>query len=98
MKPTETGSNNSTKDLLVELIRPLLKDAIEEAARQLNDRQTEEDICGIEYPMQLLGKTRSYIYSRTCKAATNPIPHWRHGQKLYFSKAAIREWLKNGGK
>lgn len=95
MLDTKNGSNSSTTDLLVQMIVRL--DALSEKVDQLTgrEREPEEDICGIDWVMDYLGKTRPTIYKLTSKGL---IPNWHQGRKLYFSKAAIREWLKNGGR
>ena len=91
---TITGSNPTTKDLLVELIKPLLQDAISEAVNQLKE-SPDEDIVDISWVMDFTKKARQTIYQMT---AAGTIPHWRLGRRLFFSKQAIRDWLMNEGR
>ncbi|MFH0756564.1 MAG: helix-turn-helix domain-containing protein [Bacteroidota bacterium] len=82
-------------DLLVDLLVPIMQKAIEKATNVImgNHDDSKEDIATIEWVCAVTKKAKPTIYLLTSKKA---IPHYHQGRRLYFSKAAIREWMKNG--
>jgi predicted DNA-binding transcriptional regulator AlpA len=55
--------------------------------------EPEEDLIRMAGAMQLTGFARQTIYDRIHKST---IPHFKKGGRLYFSKSALRDWIKNG--
>jgi len=85
----------SKDEILVDLLVPIVRRAIEKASDEIvSDRDNEsEDIATIEWVCEVTKKAKPTIYALTSKKA---IPHFHQGRRLYFSKAEIRQWMKSG--
>lgn len=63
------------------------------AARLSIDVPEESDTTDIEGAMRLLKKSRATIYQMT---HTGTIPHFKNGNKLYFSKKELTDFIRAG--
>lgn len=81
-------SEQDFKDFLKAAIREVL---IEEF-KQLQPAPTNAPL-GIKEVAALLGQEISTIYEKTSKKL---IPHFKKGNKLYFDRAELWEWIKRG--
>lgn len=52
-----------------------------------------DEIGGITLAEQVTGLKKATIY---CHVHSNKIPYFKRGGKLYFSKNALLEWIKQG--
>lgn len=53
----------------------------------------EPDIIGVEEAMRITGRSYSWITSKTMSTSPDPIPHFRFGKDLRFSRKALREYM-----
>lgn len=87
-------AQNSTTDILVELLRPLLKDAVEQALKSIElPSPPDHDLLNVDQAAEFLSVSKDYVYRRT---ANNEIPCFRRGKRIYLSRKALTEWLKEG--
>ena len=62
--------------------------------RAMGGKSSEnEDLTDLDGAMEVTGKARQTLYGLVSK---NAIPHFKRGNKLYFSKTALREWIISG--
>ncbi len=54
----------------------------------------DNKVMSLDEACQFIGKARSTMYSLTSE---NRIPYRKCGNKLYFFKKELVEWIKNGG-
>lgn len=67
---------------------------IDQLAAQLSVAAPEEnDTLDLEGAMRLLKKSRATIYQMT---HTGTIPHFKSGNKLYFSKKELTDFIRAG--
>ncbi|MDC1226199.1 helix-turn-helix domain-containing protein [Algibacter sp.] len=55
----------------------------------------EEDLTDVNGAAKILNIAKASVYNGTSK---NTIPHFKQGKKLYFSKAALLQYIKEGKK
>ena len=94
MSLVDGRSQNSTKDLLVDLLKPLLAEAVAEAVASIElPSAPDHDLLNVDQAAEFLSVSKDYVYRRT---ATNEIPNFRKGKRLYFSRKALTQWLQEG--
>ncbi len=59
----------------------------------IQPKSETDEIGGIELAIEITGKAKPTIYSL---CAGNLIPHSKRGKKLYFYRAELLAWLKDG--
>jgi len=74
---------------LDESVQSLLR-AKESQPEQMNN---DTDILTIDEAAHFLGLAKSTLYSKVCR---REIPHIKKGNRLYFSKQELNDWLKAG--
>ena len=61
---------------------------------QVNDKAViPEQFLNIQEAAKLLGLTKATLYSKVSK---NEVPHFKQGNRLYFSTVELTEYLKQG--
>ena len=60
-----------------------------------NDEKSPNDFIDINEAAKLLHKSKATIYSLVSKSI---IPHYKNGQKLFFSQEELIEWIRSGKK
>ena len=75
-----------------EQIKALIADAVKEAVANQPKKEEPEDRCSIEGAQEVTGMSLSKIYKLT---STNQIPHRKFGQKLIFSRKALKTWMES---
>jgi len=93
-------------DALIHQLAKALEPAVIKAIHQALSGQTiepeEKDIVGLHEAAKEADLAVQSVYQQTSKAwqkrnpHRTPIPHFKQGKKLYFSRKAIRAWLQNG--
>ena len=68
-------------------------DEKEDAQPAFSDRDHDK-VMTLDEACQFIGKARSTMYSLTSE---NRIPYRKCGNRLYFFKNELLEWIKNGG-
>ena len=63
-------------------------------ANEASDREPEEQMMTLEEACRFIGKKRSTMYSLTSERR---IPFRKRGNKLYFFKKELVEWIECGG-
>lgn len=73
----------------------LLTDLVNRAVNGDSDNTTlgDGDKVFVEGAAKMMNKTKATIYAMTHR---NEIPHYKRGNRLYFSKKEIQEYLKAG--
>ncbi len=86
--------------VLTQLSTTDLKNLFEEtlqtffAEKQISDNLIQKDeIGGIELAVEVTGLARATIYSLCCN---RKLPHSKQNKKLYFSRAELSGWIKDG--
>jgi hypothetical protein len=72
-----------------------IKSLLESLHLQTPPSPPEEDLTDVKGAAKILNKAKSSVYNGTSK---NEIPHFKRGKKLYFSKAALLQYIKGGKK
>ena len=63
-------------------------------SKQVNDKAViPEQFLGIQEAAKSLGLTKSTLYT---KVSRNEVPHYKQGNRLYFSTVELTEYLKQG--
>ena len=63
-------------------------------SKQVNDKAViPEQFLGIQEAAKSLRLTRSTLYT---KVSRNEVPHYKQGNRLYFSTVELTEYLKQG--
>lgn len=71
-----------------------LKDALKEILTEMLPLQKNEaQILNIEEASELLKLKINTLYEKTSRKL---IPHFKKGNKLYFHRSELEEWVKNG--
>ena len=71
-----------------------LKEALREIlGEQLQLNQQAPDLLDINQASEFLKLKVNTLYEKTCRKT---IPHLKKGNKLYFSKAVLDKWIKEG--
>lgn len=83
---------NSTQEILKELLRPLLKEAVAEALSSLEIEDT--DLLTIDQAAEFLTLSKHSVYKLT---ASKKIPFFRRGKRIYFSRKSLADWIKGEG-
>ncbi len=69
----------------------LIQTSVETAIRSANtQRPVESDITSIQGAADITNRTVGSLYQLTHKGE---IPHFKRGNKLYFSKKALEAWI-----
>lgn len=77
----------------METIQPRLDEAVSKAINHASGPVDDDDMINIQEVMEITGYALPTIYKYT---SLNLIPGvWRRGKRLWFSKAALLEWMKN---
>lgn len=63
-------------------------------AKTASPEKDDDKVMSLDEACQFIGKARSTMYSLTSE---NRIPYRKCGNKLYFFKKELVEWIKNGG-
>ena len=61
--------------------------------RKPNPNNSEDILLSIDETANYLGLAKSTLYSKVCR---REVPHSKRGNRLYFSKKEITEWLHGG--
>jgi excisionase family DNA binding protein len=87
--------NNVVCAALIELMRPLILEAVERAIQDLNSQPTQQAArpLSIEEAAQFCKCSKHTLYRKT---AAGTIPHFRQGNRLLFDETELLEWLKSG--
>lgn len=66
------------------------------AKRELTDPRVQgpDQMLTLEELAAWLGVTKTFIYRRTCKGHTDPIPSYRFGGHLRFRRHEIEAWIE----
>lgn len=64
-------------------------------ATEAPPEQPEADLLNIKQAADLLNLARATVYNLVSK---KELPHFKKGKRLYFSKAALLNWIKEGKK
>jgi len=78
-----------------EEFKNFLKQAITEVMKNLtiNDTDLSSDPLDVEQAAKFLKIQITTLYEKTCHKT---IPHFKKGNKLYFHKSDLLEWVKQG--
>lgn len=76
--------------LLEHKVESIVRTKTEQETTQKND---EDMLLTIDQTTEFLGLAKSTLYSKVCR---REIPHIKRGNRLYFSKKDLTEWLKDG--
>lgn len=60
---------------------------------QKENNNNEDILLTIDQTVTFLGLAKSTLYSKVCR---REIPHIKRGNRLYFSKKDLTEWLQDG--
>src|SRR5687768_9721353 len=66
------------------------------AKQELTNRRVQgppDQLLTIDEVASWLGVTKTFIYRRTCKGHTDPIPSFRFGGHLRFSRNEVEAWI-----
>jgi excisionase family DNA binding protein len=96
MKKNNDAAYNSaanTQNLLEELLRPMLAQAIQDALSNMPAPVApDNDLLTVDSAAKYLSVSKDYIYRKTC---ANEIPFHKKGKRNYFSKQELSDWLKS---
>lgn len=86
---------NVAYSALIELMRPLIVEAVEMAIKDLNSQPTQQ----VPHPLNveeaaIFCKCSKHTLYR--KTAAGTIPHFRQGNRLLFDESELLSWLKSG--
>ena len=75
-------------------LKNLIKESIREVMEQTERKpESEDETGGIELAIRITGYARSTVYALVSQRV---LPHAKRGKKLWFSKADLVMWIKNG--
>lgn len=80
-----------TPEELTQLIETTLQKAL--SKKQAKHTPSYPNLLDINQAAELLGLSKSSIYSKTSK---RKIPHIKRGKKLYFKHPELIQWLEQG--
>lgn len=83
------------KGVIVQLSAEDLKDFANTliSNKQATPSNQKPDIGGIQLAMEVTGWADATIYAKTAK---NEIPHFKKGNRLYFSRRQLEQWIIDG--
>ena len=81
-------------NLTIEDISRAIRNELQNYFEQLEEKEREDEIGGIELAIEITGLAKPTIYSLV--STTRKIPHSKRGKKLYFSRKELLEWLTTG--
>lgn len=76
--------------LLENKVESIVRTQTEQETTQKND---EEILLTLDETAEFLGLAKSTLYSKVCR---RELPHSKRGNRLYFSKKELKEWLREG--
>jgi len=95
-------SSNPLKSFLLDALKdPEIQDTLKgislSALKEVSAKPTEpeEDLTMMAGCLQITGLARQTVYQHV---NNQTIPFWKKGGRLYFSKKALRAWIKESGK
>lgn len=80
-------------NLTIEDISRAIRNELQNYFEQLEEKEREDEIGGIELALEITGLAKPTIYSLV---STRKIPHSKRGKKLYFSRRELKDWLTMG--
>lgn len=90
-------SQDATHALLVDLLRPIIYQAVQEALENLNQQPVERAPrpLNIDEAADFCQCSKHSLYQHT---AASTIPHFKRGNRLLFCENDLLKWLKEGQK
>lgn len=74
--------------------KTFLKDALREIlGDQLQVAEQPDDLMDIQQASEFLRLKVNTLYEKTCRKT---IPHLKRGNKLYFQRSVLQEWIGEG--
>jgi excisionase family DNA binding protein len=91
----ENDRENAAYTALIELMRPLIVEAVEKAIQDLNSQPSHNvpRPLSVEEAAQFCKCSKHTIYRKT---AAGTIPFFRQGARCLFDEAELLKWLKEG--
>ncbi len=80
-------------NLTIEDISRAIRNELQNYFEQLEEKEREDEICGIELAIEVTRLAKPTIYGLVSE---RKIPHSKRGKKLYFSRRELKEWLTEG--
>ena len=89
--------NYSFEDLpdILNRIEGRLERIEEILSEKFNQEAPEDDILGAKQASRILKFSVPTLYSKVCR---REVPFYKRGNRLYFSKHKLLEWIQNGKK
>ena len=76
-----------------DFLKAAIKEVLKEEVGELKSTEAEAQPIGIKEAASLLKLKITTLYEKTCKKI---IPHFKQGNKLYFYKEDLLQWVKKG--
>ncbi len=80
-------------NLTIEDISRAIRNELQNYFEQLEEKEREDEIGGIELAIEVTRLAKPTIYGLVSE---RKIPHSKRGKKLYFSRRELKEWLTEG--
>lgn len=92
---SENSNSDATTNILVDLLTPVIKQAVADAMAELSENVTPRPPrpLNVEEAADYLSMPKSSLYQLTSK---KHIPFFKRGKKLFFYQDELDKWVKEG--